>query len=374
MSPSPSLSSYSLSLNPSHNASFFSPPATQSERGIFNGQSPSAASLPPRSLSLSPISRRASSQTPSSSPPPIPRSLSSSQIPATSSSASSAQFQPTRSHSVIATITVSTPASSQTLSSSSAPVSGSPSLFSKIPTTSSSTRPRTQPISISSSFSVNARPSASLPQNSSVSIAHSHSQATSLTHRPGVIAVIAATSAASETPSFSSTPSISSSPVNALPFTSLPQSSSPPITDSQSHTTLLSHRPGPGVIGAIAVMTVVAVFLLSFLAFFLYRRQRRIHQIQVEREKTHSRTPPLHATIYEGYRGKGIGVSELDDRIEVWVACGGRLRDGVKGDLIAIPAARPPAPPAKHNESRRIRKDIPLHHPLVHEPCHRRSA
>ncbi|KAJ7312594.1 hypothetical protein DFH08DRAFT_1044216 [Mycena albidolilacea] len=94
------------------------PQATQSERGMLSEQSPSAVSLSPSSLSLSPISRRASSQT----------------------------------------------------LSYSTPVSSSPSLFSKIPTTSSSTRLRTQPISISSSFSANARPSASLPQNSSIAL------------------------------------------------------------------------------------------------------------------------------------------------------------------------------------------------------------
>ncbi|KAJ7312600.1 hypothetical protein DFH08DRAFT_1044226, partial [Mycena albidolilacea] len=101
--------------------------------------------------------------------------------------------------------------------------------------------------------------------------------------------------------------SISSScPVNALPFTSLPQSSSPPIADSQSHTTLLSHRPGPGVIGAIAVMTLVAVFLLSFLAFFLSRRQRRIQQIQVEREKRIHAHRPFMLQYTKDTAAKGL--------------------------------------------------------------------
>ncbi|KAF7362783.1 hypothetical protein MVEN_00628000 [Mycena venus] len=267
MSASPSLSSSSLtpsysifSLSPlvcSHFACATSVSShrvfmtSQPGRSTSNGRSTSAVSFSPSFTSSSPISRRASSQTPSSS--------------------------------------------------SSTPVSRSPS-SSVISITPSSTRP--QPISISSSFSVrvNARPSTSLPRSSSASIADSHSQATPVTHRPCVIAAIAvSTSASSQTPSSTpispeiSTTSSSTGPqsisisssfsINALPSTSLPQNSSVSIADSesQSRVTLLSHRPG--VIGAIAVFTVVAVLLLSSLVFFLYRRRRRIQQMQVVRNE-----------------------------------------------------------------------------------------
>ncbi|KAJ7891911.1 hypothetical protein B0H14DRAFT_3126256 [Mycena olivaceomarginata] len=241
MSPSPSLSSYSLSLNPSHNVSFFSPPATQSERGILSGQSPSPVSVSPKLLVV--VVNFTAGVLPNS----LLLSAANTSLPKFFSNPGnlflgllgtiSAHAQPQRyrrNHRINTSV----------LSNSLLLLDVGIWL------------PETQPVSISSSFSANARPSASLPQDSSVSIAHSQSQATSLTHRPGVIAVIAATSAASQTPSFSSTPvsgspssssnilttssstppqSISSScPVNALPFTSLPQSSSS-LPSSYSH-------------------------------------------------------------------------------------------------------------------------------------------
>ncbi|KAJ6526387.1 hypothetical protein B0H19DRAFT_1275744 [Mycena capillaripes] len=128
--------------------------------------------------------------------------------------------------------------------------------------------------------------------------------------------------------------SISSSfSINALPSTSLPQSSSASIADSESQAILLSHRPG--VIGAIAVVTVVAVLLLSFLAFFLYRRQRRIQQMQVVRNERIFVHDPFIQEYTRNTEAKGWAPSS--STTDTWSGSPAEEVSGSASKMISIP-------------------------------------